>query len=65
MPNRLWQDPGRIRNTPGLPSAKQKGAPRRGAPSSLRLGGGYPPMAFSIEIDTPGPMVEHREIFFM
>ena len=54
---------------PGPSPARKKGAPRRDAPwirrLGARLGRVYPPMALSSEIVTPGPMVEHREIFFM
>ena len=44
------------------PSKKARPA---GRAFSLGLGGGYPPMALSSEIDTPGPMVEHSEMPFM
>ena len=50
---------------PDSPPAKQKGAPGRARLYCLGPGGGYPPMALSSEIDTPGPMVEHSEMPFM
>ena len=43
----------------------KKARPDRARLQVFALAAGYPPMAFSIDIDTPGPMVEHREIFFM
>ena len=48
----------------GPPPPSKKARPA-GRAFSLGPGGGYPPMALSSEIDTPGPMVEHSEMPFM
>ena len=58
--NRPWR-PGDMPDRPR--QAKRRARP--GAPFCLGPGGGYPPMALSSEIDTPGPMVEHSEMPFM
>ena len=57
---RAFGESGTCPNHP--PSKKARPA---GRAFSLGLGGGYPPMALSSEIDTPGPMVEHSEMPFM
>ena len=64
MPRNWKNRPWRPGDMPDRAPPSKKARPA-GRAFSLGPGGGYPPMALSSEIDTPGPMVEHSEMPFM